>query len=680
MADSPQPSAAKCGKPHTSTLPSLQLTVDTDIADADIEICDDDDGAGSHGRPQQLLQITSQPHDQRSKRRNSQTLSAAFDLSSCEVLSTSSVSTATSNRKRKTSPYTCSSFEDDCHDAKSTRSSIPDKKQNHSEIEKRRRDKMNNYILELSSMIPICNAMSRKLDKLTVLRMAVQHMRSVRGAISAGPLTLRPRPAFLSEQDLNNMVLKAAEDSFLMVVGCDRGRLLYVSCSVTKMLQYDQAELLGQSLFDILHPKDVAKVKEQLSASDLNPRERFIDTKTMLPVKTDYVSSASRLCPGARRSFFCRIKCRAATVITAPSCTVTSGSLQPPHVKEEQGSDCNPTKRKKQTERKYCVVQFTGYLKSWAPTDGQDNGNADGMADDGDASNLSCLVAVGRSLTELTRFMAPAPHRRLLQFTSRHATDSKFVFVDQRVTLVLGFLPQELLGTSLYEHVNASELSAVAKTHKAALLQRDALKTPPYNFKKKDGSYIRIQTHFKPFNNPWTRDVDCLVANNTVVADDAADVTPEDSSFDVFHGKADAEMQRLIDSQVESHKIGSTIADEVLRRSPTEFSAELPADLLQDAVFIQQPTLDTLLGAEVDSFEGQVRNNVPLSAAGAADTPPPEVHELPANSPQPASPPLPTLSFDGNGEATMAVIMSLLEADAGLGGPVNFNGLPWPLP
>lgn len=80
-------------------------------------------------------------------------------------------------------------------------------RQNHSEIEKRRRDKMNTYITELSSMIPMCSSISRKVDKITVLRMAVEYLKTIRGPAHSYTET-HYKPPYITDQELKHLILQ----------------------------------------------------------------------------------------------------------------------------------------------------------------------------------------------------------------------------------------------------------------------------------------------------------------------------------------------------------------------------------------------------------------------------------------------------------------------------------------
>ncbi|KAL4225581.1 hypothetical protein ACF0H5_016269 [Mactra antiquata] len=600
-------------------------------------------------------------------------------------------------------------------------------RQNHSEIEKRRRDKMNTYIMQLSTMLPMCNAMNRKCDKLTVLRMAVQHMKSLRGSSTSYTEALH-KPSFLSEDELKHIILEAA-DGFLFVVGCDRARILFVSESVGNILHYTRNELIGQSLFDYIHPRDISKVKEQFSSSDLAPRERLIDAKTLMPVKTELPQRPTHLCSGARRSFYCRMKYR------SEHCDGTKG------VKFEK-EDMEYVHRKRKTDQKaYTVIHFTGYLKSW-PTSKINISSEDDIDDS--CNFLSCLVAVGQTRTSFNQNSAHHSMSlcagtssgninnlsscgagfdlRPMEYMFRISLDGKLTFIDQATTVVLGYLPQELIGTSVYEYYHQDDLTRMAEIHRKVLNTKEKVQTGVYRFKAKNGSFLPVRSTSFSFRNPWTKDVEYIVSTNSVVPNDEVTSSGQGYesagvlSLDTDCSTADCSTADELSASNSHHeklmvpglpggtkagagRIGRQIADEVLENSRQSRSPQV-VDSTNTEVYESQLSskrIDTRPGNSTQSTSGQNANiNISLPSTSLLSTKGPNGISVPSSSrdghvhestslldtviEEQAMESLDNGPDNENGdEAAMSMIMSLLEADAGLGGPIDFNDLPWPL-
>ncbi|KAM9317587.1 aryl hydrocarbon receptor nuclear translocator 2 isoform 2-T2 [Pholidichthys leucotaenia] len=374
-------------------------------------------------------------------------------------------------------------------------------RENHSEIERRRRNKMTQYITELSDMVPTCSALARKPDKLTILRMAVSHMKSMRGTGNTSTDGAY-KPSFLTEQELKHLILEAA-DGFLFVVAAETGRVIYVSDSVTPVLNHPQSEWFGSTLYDQVHPDDVDKLREQLSTSENSMTGRILDLKTGT-VKKEGQQSSMRMCMGSRRSFICRMRCG-----SAPLDHISLNRLS--NMRKRYRNGLGPSK---EGEAQYSVVHCTGYIKAWPPA---------GMTipeEDTEAGQTGkyCLVAIGRlQVTSSPVSMDMNGLSVPTEFLSRHNSDGIITFVDPRCINVIGYQPQDLLGKDILEFCHPEDQSHLKESFQQVVKLKGQVLSVMYRFRMKNREWMLIRTSSFTFQNPYSDEIEYIICTNTNV-------------------------------------------------------------------------------------------------------------------------------------------------------------------
>lgn len=408
-------------------------------------------------------------------------------------------------------------------------------RENHCEIERRRRVKMAAYFNELCSMVPTCNTLQRKPDKLTILRMASSHMRQLRsGAINNNNNTNQYynqqqqlvqqqqqqdssyKPSFLTDQELKHLILEAA-DGFLFVVQCDTGNILYVSDAIQQILCYSPTEWYHRTLYDYVHIDDLNKVKEQLSSSQsLDSSNRILDLKTGT-VKKDTSSSLNssngntlnRI--GYRRSFICRIR------LGQSSNLLDNNYLN--RLNRRLLSNSN-------NDTQHSIVHISGYTKSWSTSQLIEHQHASNSLDDplnSTSSQQYCLIAIAR-LQQTSILNGNELINNQNEFTTRHDINGLITFVDSKVQNLLGYDTQSMLKKSLSDFLLQQDQQLIKEQFK--LIIDSKLSNPPLTFNthfklpnSQTNDFIKFKTQAYGLFNPYNDEFEFIVCTHCLIND-----------------------------------------------------------------------------------------------------------------------------------------------------------------
>ncbi|KAK2824645.1 hypothetical protein Q5P01_021820 [Channa striata] len=260
---------------------------------------------------------------------------------------------------------------------------------------------------------------------------------------------------------MDSLYLKSLE-GFITVVTSD-GDMVFLSENISKFMGLTQVELTGHSIFDFTHPCDHEEIRENLSLK--TPGSGFGKKGKELSTERD---------------FFMRMKC----TVTTRGRTVNLKSAS------------------------WKVLHCTGQLKMY-------NSCPPRVLCGFKEPPLTCAVLMCEPIPHPSNIDTPLDSKT---FLSRHSMDMKFTYCDERVTELMGYAPEDLLGRSVYEFYHALDSDSVTKSHHNLCSKGQAV-SGHYRMLAKNGGYVWVETQGTVIYNSRNSQPQCIVCINYVLSD-----------------------------------------------------------------------------------------------------------------------------------------------------------------
>ncbi|XP_019121102.2 hypoxia inducible factor 1 subunit alpha, like isoform X1 [Larimichthys crocea] len=463
-----------------------------------------------------------------------------------------------------------------------------------------RRSQETEVFYELARTLPLPRRVSTHLDKSAIMRVSLSFLWLQR--------LLRPGGEKQKEEVKEEETEKKEEeeedeeeeeegdpmDSFypqalagFIMVMTEEGDMIYLTENVNRHIGITQLELLGQSIYDFVHPCDQEELRDLLT-----PRPG-LSKKPLSEQPTE-------------RNFFLRMK----STLTSRGRTVNIKSAT------------------------WKVLHCTGHVRPFGG---------------GSTSPPAARV--------MTLLCEPIPHPSSVEFPldtctflTRHSMDLRFTHCEGRVTELVGYKPDDLIGRSAYEFHHALDSDHVNKSLHT-LLSKGQVNTSHYRFLANSGGFVWAETQATVLYSSKTSQPEAVVCLNFILsAVEQPDVvfsveqircgqakthTPAECGADIDDCKPDIDPLTDVTQTEDAASDSSSSADLFLKLK------EQPGELLQlapEAGDVIVPLTDFV---ELSFFSGSSPDSVPDHPQDLCT---PQLRQLLSPIFNPISPPVSLLS------------------------------------
>lgn len=321
------------------------------------------------------------------------------------------------------------------------RSSCAQRKLRSRDAARHRRSQETEVFYELANTLPLPRRVTNHLDKSGIMRVLLSFLR-LRGLFP---------PADQEEDDGDPMDCFYPQSlaGFVMTL-TEEGDVIYLTENVSRHIGIPQLDLLGQSVFNFVHPCDQEELRDLLTPrSGLGKKQQ------------------------SERNFFLRMK----STLTSRGRTVTIKSAE------------------------WKVLHCTGRIRPFA-----------GSAGSPPAARVMTLLC------------EPIPHPSSVEFPldtwaflTRHTMDLRFTHCEGRVTELVGYKPDDLIGRSALQFHHVLDSDHISRSLHT-LLSIGQVSTNHYRFLANCGGFVWAETQATVLYNSKTSQPEAVVCLNFVLS------------------------------------------------------------------------------------------------------------------------------------------------------------------